>query len=182
MKGEEQLVEQAKTDPKAFGQLFDFYYPKILAYVFRITADYDISCDITSETFTKAFLRIGSFKWKDISISSWFFKIATNELNQYFRKRKYTPFTLLDLSVYKEVGLRNFSDETNSTISNIYLSEDVKRLQKLLSSLPSIYQKVIALRYFEEMSIREIGEILDKKEGTVKSLLSRGLEKLRKLF
>lgn len=89
---------------------------------------------------------------------------------------------MLDLSVYKEVGLRNFSDETNSTISNIYLSEDVKRLQKLLSSLPSIYQKVIALRYFEEMSIREIGEILDKKEGTVKSLLSRGLEKLRKLF
>lgn len=182
MKGEEQLVEQAKTDPGVFGQLYEVYYPKILAYVFRLTADYDISCDITSETFAKAFLKMGSFKWKDISISSWFFKIATNELNQYFRKRKYTPFTLLDLSVYKGVAHSNFSDETNATISNIYLSEDVKKVQKLLSSLPPIYQKVIALRYFEEMSIKEIGEILHKKEGTVKSLLSRGLEKLRGLF
>lgn len=183
MKGEEQLIEKAKIDSKAFGQLYEFYYPKIFGYVFRVSGDYDISCDITSETFTKAFLRISSFKWKDISISSWFFKIATNELNQYFRKKKYTPFTLIDLSVHKEVTINtNFSDETNPTLSNIYMAEDFKNVQKQLKSLLPIYQKVIALKYFEEMSIKEISEILNKKEGTVKSLLSRGIDKLRKLL
>jgi RNA polymerase sigma-70 factor, ECF subfamily len=183
LKGEEQLIEQAKTDSKAFGQLYEFYYPKILGYVFRVSGDYDISCDITSETFAKAFLKINSFKWKGISISSWFFRIATNELNQYFRKKKYIPFTLMDLSVYKEVTLdTNFSDETNATLSNIYMTEHFKNVLKQLKSLLPVYQKVIALKYFEEMSIKEISEILGKKEGTVKSLLSRGTDQLRKLL
>ena len=183
LKGEQQLIERAKIDPKAFGQLYEFYYPKIYGYVYRVSGDYDISCDITSETFAKAFLKISSFKYKYISISSWFFKIATNELNQYFRKKKYTPFTLIDLTVYKEVASDKYlNDETNVTISNIYISEDFKKVQKLLKSLPSIYQKVIALKYFEEMSIKEISEILGKKEGTVKSLLSRGIDRLRKLL
>lgn len=183
MKGEEQLIEQAKIDSKAFGELYEFYYPKIFGYVFRVSGDYAISCDITSETFAKAFFKIRLFKWKGISISSWFFKIATNELNQYLRKKKYAPFTLIDLSVYKEVaGGKYFNDEANDVISNIYMSEDFRKVQKLLKLLPPIYQKVIALRYFEEMSIKEISEILNRKESTVKSLLSRGIDKLRKLL
>lgn len=51
---------------------------------------------------------------------------------------------------------------------------------KQLKTLPVKYQEVIALRYFEGKDIKEISEILDKSEGTVKSLLARGLEKLRK--
>jgi RNA polymerase sigma-70 factor (ECF subfamily) len=183
LKDEEQLIEQAKIDSKAFGQLYEFYYSKVFGYVFHVSGDYNISCDITSETFAKAFLNIRSFKWKGISISSWFFKTATNELNQYFRKKKYTPFTLIDLSVYKEVASdKHFSDETNAALTNIYMTENFKEVQKQLKSLLPIYQKVIALKYFEEMSIKEISEILGKKEGTVKSLLSRGIDKLRKLL
>jgi RNA polymerase sigma-70 factor (ECF subfamily) len=49
-------------------------------------------------------------------------------------------------------------------------------------TLPDKYRQVIALRYFEELSIREIADILHKKEGTIKSLLSRGLEKLKKMI
>jgi RNA polymerase sigma-70 factor (ECF subfamily) len=180
---EEQLIKQAKIDSKAFGQLYEVYYPKIFAYVFRVSGDYNTSRDIASETFAKAYIKISSFKWKGISISSWFFRIATNELNQYFRKKKYTPFTLIDLSVYKEISLDNtFTDETNTTLSNMYIAEDFKNVQKQLRALRPVYQKVIALKYFEEMTIKEISEILGKKEGTIKSLLSRGIDQLRNLL
>ncbi len=179
MKEEKRLVEEAKNNTEAFGELYEFYYPKIFGYIYRILGDYHLACDITSETFVKAFLKIGSFRWKDVSISSWFFRIATNELNQYFRKKKYSPVTLIDLFVHTELCKDPHYDDPTSEIR---IEDDFKKLSKQLKTLPPLYQQVIALKYFEELSIKEISEILNKKEGTVKSLLSRGLEKLRKLM
>ncbi len=101
-KNEEELISIAKNNPRVFGELYDACYPRIFAYVFRITGDHALACDITAETFLKAWLKIGSFQWKGVSISSWFFKIATNELNQYFRKKKYSPQILRDLSFFEE--------------------------------------------------------------------------------
>jgi RNA polymerase sigma-70 factor, ECF subfamily len=101
---EKDFIEKAKNNPKVFGELYDQYYPRIFGYIFRITGDYAIACDITSETFLKVWMKIGGFRWKGISISSWIFKIATNELNQYFRKKKYTPHALLDLAIMQRTG------------------------------------------------------------------------------
>jgi RNA polymerase sigma-70 factor (ECF subfamily) len=182
LSGEKQLIQRARNDPKAFGELYDRYYPKILGYTFRITADYAVACDITSETFMKAWINIGSFKWKGISISSWFFRIATNELNQYFRRRNYTPHTLLDHSLTSltttEAGTALANPETDPC-EQIERLEEYRFMHTLLNTLPPDYRKVIALRYYEELSIREISDILGKKETTVRSLLFRGLEKLR---
>lgn len=84
-------------------------------------------------------------------------------------------------------------DKPDAQQFNHYVEEDRKSLLDELSKhrqfmeisvklkeLPGRYQEVICLRYFEGKSNKEIGEILNKKEGTVKSLLSRGLDKLRK--
>lgn len=183
MKEEEHIIERSREDPNAFGQLYDLYYPRILSYAFRVTGDYSIACDITAETFAKAFMKLNSFKWKGISISSWIYKIASNELNQFFRNRKYRPVELTELQIYScTASSGRFSDEMNETYTNIYMTEEFKKLHSLLRSLPSAYQKVIALRYFEEKSIKEISEILGKKEGTVKSLISRGIDRLRNML
>ena len=181
MTTEEELIEHAKTDPNAFGELYDRYYGKIFNYSFRVTGNYQVACDIAGETFAKAFMRINSFKWKGISISSWLFKIATNELNQYFRRKRYSPYSLA--AVGPDVvagGLKTFSDESNETIGAIYMTETFRTVQQALQRLPPDYQKVIALKYYENLSIREISEILGRKEGTIKSLLSRAIERLRK--
>lgn len=58
-------------------------------------------------------------------------------------------------------------------------NDDFILVQKKLEKISVKYQEVIALKYFEEKSVREISEILNKKEGTIKSLISRGLQKLR---
>jgi RNA polymerase sigma-70 factor (ECF subfamily) len=91
---ERQLLQKIKEDPKYFGILFDEYYKPIFNYIFRRVADYDISRDIAAETFLKAFLKVQSFVWKEISISSWIFRIATNEINYFYRRKKNKPASL----------------------------------------------------------------------------------------
>jgi RNA polymerase sigma-70 factor (ECF subfamily) len=181
---ERDLTEKAKVDPKVFGELYELYYPKIFGYIYRITVDYSMACDISSETFLKAWIKIGGFQWRGISISSWLFRIATNELNQYFRRKKYTPHMVAELSIFDREALSRpgyFSEAGNETITRMEKAEEFRELHRRLTTLPPKYQKVIALRYFENMSIREISEILSWKEGTVKSLISRGLDKLKNI-
>lgn len=183
MPSEKELIHLAKTDPKVFGELYDAHYPRVFGYIYRITGDHALAGDIAAETFLKAFVRIGTFHWRGISISSWFFRIAVNELNQYFRKKNYSPERLTegleapngDGSVDRH-ALRHESNEITRRIDE---HEEFEHVRRLLSTLPARYKQVIALRFFEEMSIRDISEILGKKEGTVKSLLSRGLAKLK---
>ncbi|HEV9038670.1 MAG TPA: RNA polymerase sigma factor [Puia sp.] len=180
---EKQLIEWARVNPRAFGELYDVYYPKIFGYIYRITGDHALAGDIASETFLKAWIAIGSFKWKGISISSWFFRIATNQLNQYFRRQRYTPRTMTDLGVFDMAAWDNRHAIAEDDITQkIDRFEEFEAVRRLLKRLPSDYQQVIALRYFEELSIRDIAQILKKKEGTVKSLLSRGLDKLKKMM
>lgn len=144
--------------------------------------DYDLARDIVAETFLKAFLKINDFKWRDVSISSWLFKISTNEINQYYRKQKYYPCSLdmlLDRDEFDIVNSESFEDERSKIEVELKNNDDFILVQKKLEKLPVKYQEVIALKYFEEKSVREISEILDKKEGTIKSLISRGLKKLK---
>lgn len=185
MFSEKQLISLAKTRPEVFGQLYDAHYPRIFGYIYRITGDYTLAGDICGETFLKAFVRIGSFRWKGISISAWFFRIAINELNQYFRKKRYQPVMLSDLPAFEAVAWDNrygLDRESNQTTADMDRAEEFRLVRQLVLGLPDKYRQVIALRFFEELQVREIAEILGKKEGTIKSLISRGLDKLKKMM
>src|SRR6185437_16420308 len=154
---EKQLIEWARVNPRAFGELYDVYYPKIFGYIYRITGDHALAGDIASETFLKAWIAIGSFKWKGISISSWFFRIATNELNQYFRRKRYIPRSMTDLNIFDEAAWADRHapcDDAGDITRQIDKNEEFEAIRRLLQTLPAKYQQVIALRYFEELSIR----------------------------
>jgi RNA polymerase sigma-70 factor (ECF subfamily) len=181
---EAQLIEECRIDPAAFRQVFDTWYTPIFGYIYRRTADYDLSKDIAAETFLKAFLKINSFRWRGISLSAWLYRIAGNELNQYYRSNKYKPQSLQQLleNPQMERLLRYEADDDRDIIAKeIKAHEDYNRIRVNLLKLDIKYQEVIALRYFEQKTNKEISLILDKNEGTVKSLLSRRLEKLRAL-
>ena len=183
------MIRLARTNPKVFGELYDAHYPRVFGYIYRITGDHALAGDIAAETFLKAFVRIGTFHWRGISISSWFFRIAVNELNQYYRKKNYSPERLIE--AFGGVnGVDNpdwpnrhaLRHESNDITRRIDEHQEFEQIRRHISTLSPKYRQVIALRFFEEMSIRDIGEILGKKEGTVKSLLSRGLGKLKKML
>ncbi|MFQ5603370.1 MAG: RNA polymerase sigma factor [bacterium] len=182
---EKQLVKKARSDPEAFGVLFDHYYPKIFGYVHKRVLDFEAAKDITSEVFFKSYTHLWKFRWQGISISSWFYRIATNEINAYFRKKRYRPQSLqklIDEYGFNPLDPQTTEEEKKAAERQLQQHQDFLTIHSKLKYLPLKYQEVISLKNFEGMRIREIAEILHKKEGTVKSLLSRGLEKLRHLL
>jgi RNA polymerase sigma-70 factor (ECF subfamily) len=179
---EEQLLKEIEHDPQKFGQVYEAFHHKIFGYVFRRTTDYDAARDITAETFLKAFVNIGKFKWRDISLLYWLYQIATNELNKYFNSHKYRPHSLN--RIQEEYGI-DITDHSNAETENTKLQDELDKHQEFMKinecikKLDLKYQDVISLRFFEHKSIKEIAIILNKKEGTVKSLLSRGIDRLK---
>ncbi len=175
---EKELLEKIQADQSQFGILFDHYYQPIFGYVFRRIADYDLARDISAETFLKAFLKIKSFQWKGISLSSWLYRIANNETNKYFRKLKYKPDKLG--SIVKGESFFVFIDNGREALEEeLVMHQEFLDVHRNLKKLDIKYQEVIALRYFEGKDNKQIAGILEKPEGTVKSLLSRGIEKLK---
>jgi RNA polymerase sigma-70 factor, ECF subfamily len=178
---EKDLLEKIRENPDNFSELFKTYYKQLFGYILRRTGDFDATADIAADTFLKSFQNIKNFRYTGISVKVWLYRIATNEVNMYFRNRQ--RHSLL---------FQNLSSEDRQ-ILNSYLAEDRKELEselekheqflsvlKELKTLPLKYQEVISLRYFEGRDNKEISEILNINEGTLKSLLSRGIEKLRK--
>ncbi len=179
---EEELVRRAQKDPDAFAELYDQYYPKIFGYVLRRTANLEAAQDITSETFLKALRKLWQFRWRNISFSSWLYKIAVNEISQYFRKAEYKKS--VSLEELQEQGFEPTSpydpeSELIEAQEKLKQYQDFLEIQEEIVRLPAKYQEVITLRFFEQKQIKEIAEILGKKEGTIKSLLHRAVEKLR---
>jgi len=179
---EKELVRQAQKAPDAFAKLYDQYYPRIFGYVLRRTANLEAAQDITSETFFKALKKLWQFRWRNISFSPWLYKIATNEINQYFRKAEYKKSASLEElqeQGFEPISSHNPESELIEAQENLKQHQDFLEIQGKIVRLSAKYQEVIALRFFEQKQIKEIAEILGKKEGTIKSLLHRAVERLR---
>jgi RNA polymerase sigma-70 factor (ECF subfamily) len=181
---EKDLVRQAQKSPDAFARLYDQYYPKIFGYVLRRSANIEAAQDITSETFLKALGKLWQFRWRNVPFSSWLYKIATNEVNQYFRKVEYRKTVSLEELQERGLELLSSHDPEGELIEaqeELKQHQDFLEIQAKIVQLPGKYQEVITLRFFEKKQIKEIAEILGKREGTIKSLLHRAVEKLREI-
>lgn len=176
---ERELVEKAKSDSASFGILFDRYYDSVYRYTLYRTANITAAEELTSETFYKALNKLWTFKWRGIPFSAWLIRIASNEVKMYFRKSK--SFKGISLDETDKAVSENLASTEEIKNTELSFSQNLlfKQLHNSLAELKIIYQEVIILKYFEEKSIKEIAEILGKSEGTVKSLIHRGLNKLK---
>ena len=177
-----ELVEKSKNkDKEAFSELFDLYYDKILNYVFRRTLNIDYAKDIASNTFLKVLENIHRFEWRngENSFNSWIYKIATNEVNQYFRKQNKYKLSIDDEN-FKELG--DFGEEVEKIEKRLENDEYLLVLNKAIKKLKPIYQDIMHLRYFEELTYSEISGILNKNETTVRVYSKRALEKLKDIL
>lgn len=182
IEAERKLIEAAKEDKNAFGILYRHYFPQIFNYTLRRLADVGAAQEVTSDTFFEAMKDIKRFEWRGISFSSWLYRIASNNSNSYFRKKSNKLLSLdflFSKHDYEVAGQTNIEQEIINVQNDLERHKDFLLIHQQLMQLPVKYQEVIALRYFEKKKIKEISEIVSKNENTVKSLLSRALEKLQ---
>ena len=176
---EQVLVLKARSDPNAFGELYDAYYPQIFGYILRRTANVKIAEDITSEVFFAAIKNISKFRWQGVPFSAWLYRIANNKTANYYTRGKNGHVNLDDFPECDLVSTSSAEEELLNAEAELDRHEQYLALNENLRKLDIKYQEVIVLRYFEKKQITEISTILGKSEGTVKSLLHRALRRLR---
>jgi RNA polymerase sigma-70 factor (ECF subfamily) len=175
------LVEQAKRDPLAFGRLFDTYYDRILSYVLHRTADVYIAQELTSNVFYNAMRNLGKYRWRGIPFSAWLYRIASNEVSAHFRRGARSRAA--DMDGHPDLQLEDANAGADAEIIEAQRAVAVKtiflELHSAISELDPKYQEVIVLHYFEGKTLEDIGQIMAKPIGSVKTLLHRGRNQLR---
>lgn len=178
---EKEIIKEAKKNPEVFGLLYDKYYQPIFGYILKRTADMELTQDLTSQTFFKALKGLGRFRWQNVPFSAWLYRIATNEINSFYRQQK--KFIKINLDKIPEIPSKdNPEEELKMAEKELKSKEEFIKIHQSISQLQPIYQTVITLRFFEKKKISEISQILGKKEGTIKSQIHRALAELKKLM
>ncbi len=173
------LIDDAvqKNDEKAFAKLMQRYKRPVYHMILKMVRNVDDAEDLTIESFAKAFRSLHRFK-KDFTFSTWLFRIATNNTIDHIRKKKLNTLSIDN----------RFTDDNGDGISievedeNLNPQEETIKEQKaeliqvFVDKLPPKYQKLVRLRYFQELSYEEIAVELEAPLGTVKAQLHRARE------
>lgn len=173
------LVEKAKSNPRYFSPIYEKYYNEIYGFVFKRVVNSDYAADIVSQTFLKAMSNLNKFKYRGLPFSSWLYRIATNEVNMFYRQSKRVRHVCID----SENALRLIADcnDLNRTIKE----EEEARLKSLVFCINHLKEnevELLELRYFEKKSFQEIGYILDIKENAAKVRMHRIIKKLSRIL
>lgn len=170
MTDEVTLVKQAKAgDSAAFGLLFDTYYDKIFRFVYYKVFNKELAEDITSDVFYKALTRLPSFDHDKGLFASWLYRIARNAVIDHYR----TSHSTEAIDDAFDIGVDERTPEILDAIA------DLNKVGEYLSTLNAKQREIITLRVWEEMSYREIAEIVGGSEDSVKMAFSRGIRELR---
>lgn len=170
---ENTIVERSKSDPRAFGELYEKYFDRIYNFLLRQTDDEDIAGDLCSQTFVNALHHLPKYQFRGVPFSAWLYKIATNEVNKFWRKNKGRKVFSLE-----EIKVRELVERSEE----VWDEEVVQRLLTYLKDLPTDMLQVLELRFFEDKDFREIAFILDITESGAKMRTYRALDKLRQHF
>ncbi|MCU0465808.1 MAG: sigma-70 family RNA polymerase sigma factor [Anaerolineae bacterium] len=167
-----ELVEMARTDKAAFGELYERYVKRIYNYIyFRTGSPYDAE-DLTARVFTRAMAHIGQYTDRGLPFQAWLYRIAHNLTANWHRdqgRRKVIP--LEDYITGELIG-----DSPDHLVED---EEELETLRAAVRRLPEDRQQLLLLKFVDGLSNAEIGHIMDKTEGAIKSLYHRTLTALR---
>jgi len=167
-------IERAITgDQEAFSILYERYVIRIYNYIYyRVGNSHDAE-DITARVFYRAMGGISRYDNRGVPFSAWLYRIAHNLVANWYR----------DNARKKEVSLEEvgqFQQRSEHLESVMVQTQENEVLMKAIRSLPPDRQQLIILKLVEDLSNQEIGEIMGKSEGAIKSLYHRTLLTLRK--
>lgn len=167
------LINLARTDPEAFGILYERYVDRIYNYVFFRVGNSTEAEDLTSKVFFRALMSIGSYKHMGLPFSAWIYRIAHNLVANYHRDRMRG----------REISIENLNlTETGKLAApeqKIAQLQDHEFLLRVINDLSPQKRELIVLKFVQNLSNEEISYIFGKTEGAIKSLYHRTLLELR---
>ena len=173
IESEELLVEQAKVDPEAFGVLYQQYVDRIYSYIYYRVSNHHDAEDLTARTFQQALSHIGRYVNRGVPFSAWLYRIAHNIVANWYRARSRRKFISLDDLIVLSSRGKTAPDAIAER------NEEQAILLRAIRRLPEDRQQLLILKFTDRHSNQEIGQIMGRTEGAIKSLYHRTLLALR---
>ena len=153
-------------------ELMTAYGKDVWNYAFSITRKWDMADDITQEVFIKVFKNMHAFR-RDASVKTWLLTITRNTAIDFQRSAFFRKVTLSD--AVEDYG------ERHSVEHDVVEQMAVNEMWKMVFDLPKKYREVMILYAHNQLSLKEIAQVLDVTEGTVKSRMFHARQKLTKM-
>jgi RNA polymerase sigma-70 factor (ECF subfamily) len=167
------LVAQAKQDRLAFGRLYELHVHRMYNYIYYRTGNHHDAEDLTARVFFKALEHIGRYQDRGAPFSAWLYRIAHNMVANWHRDNRWSDTLELDEAITHAVPGDDPHQLTERT-------EAQERLLQMIQKLPVDRQQLLILKFVTRCSNVEIGEIMGRSEGAIKSLYHRTLLALRR--
>ena len=167
------LVKAAQKNPRRFSVLYERYYRQMFLFIYKRVDEEENAADVTSQVFLKAMLSLEKYQFRDLPFSAWLYRIAINEVNQYFRETRNQRTVSME------------SRDLPLLMEEVEEPSDDAAIQRMLSVMQALSPEeveMIELRYFEKMPFREVADIYGITENNAKVRMYRILEKMKKLM
>ena len=167
------LIQEAKKDSSRFGRIYERYYQQIFLFVFKRVADEENTADICSQVFLKAMLSLKKYKFQGVPFSAWLYRIAINEINQFFRASK--SQRVISMEGQDLIDMAEEVEEDQG-------EENIQALLRTFQKLSPDEIQFVELRFFERLSFKEIAAVYSITENNAKVRMHRLIQKMKKLM
>lgn len=166
------IIQKAQEDPRYFAPIYERYYEQIFLFINKRVINEELTAELTSLTFYSCLKNLRRFEYRKVPFSAWLYRIASNEINMFFRKQK---------KLHRAVSLDDH--KIHILAEALETGEDYDPQELVIRLLEGMNQEdiqFIELRFFEGRSFREVGQILNLTEGNAKVKTYRILKRLKK--
>jgi len=170
---EKKEVDKQRDRENRLAGLYDEYFDRIARYIYVRIGDRNEAEDLAGEVFVKALESLKSYKERGIPMQAWLFRIAHNLVVDHLRKARRLKTVPIDT-----VQIEAREDPVATAEKSI----EVERVNKAMQKLTPEQREVVRLRFFGDLSSKEVGAILRKSDGAVREMQRAAIEKLRGLL
>lgn len=163
-------VERAKSDPAAFGELYDRYAPQIYRFVRARVHDNGLAEDLTAEVFLNALRHIKGYEDQGRPFSCWLYRIAVNAIASHYRSQR-SPLSLDDQL--------DVAAPLIDPLDEVVARERVRAVWRAIDRLPPQQRAAMILKFSEDMTMEDVGAVLGKSQAAAKLLIYRAVQRLR---
>ena len=168
------LKIQQEKDENAFTQLYEAFVDQIYRFLYFKTNDVDLAQDLTSEVFIRCWKDLQNPDRKIDHLKAYIYTVARNRVIDHYRTNK----VLIDIYSLKNV----LPDDKPGIADKIDKNISYQEIRKLLTLLKDSYQEILILHHIEELSLREISEVLKKSPSATRVLLHRANKALKREY